>query len=155
MNVVAVIPSFDIGGQGVRLKQAFERYGGEWAVRSIVKDISYRAYPTDLPLIRRGLDELYQACGVFHARLDFEEYDRLAAKYGPKPVILHHHGSRLRRDPNRFIREQRARNAIGLVSTLDLYLLGPDDFVWLPAPYDIDALMELRHAQRPELQPRR
>lgn len=143
VNVVAVSPSFDIGGQGARLKQAFDR-DGECDFRSMVKDASFIAYPTDLPFRRKHLEELYQACDVFHARLDFGLYDELAAKYGPKPVVLHAHGTKYRADPNRFVREARARNALIVCSTLDLWLLAPDDSVWLPAVYSVDWLESLR-----------
>lgn len=141
---LAVSPSYDIGGQGARLKQAFDHHGGDWGLRSMVKDHSYLAYPTDLPFRRPHLEELYQACDVFHARLDFGLYDQLAAKFGPKPVVIHHHGSKFRANPNRFIREQRQRGAIGIVSTLDLWLLAPNDLIWLPAPYDVNWLAGFR-----------
>ena len=143
MNVVSVSPSFDIGGQGIRLKQAFNRYGDGWTFRSMVKDHGYIAYPTDLPFRRQHLEELYQACDVFHARLDFGLYDQLAAKFGPKPVLLHVHGSKYRADPNRFGREARERGAIIVCSTLDLYLLDPEQSVWVGAPYDVDWLASM------------
>ena len=143
-SVIAVSPSFDIGGQGARLKQAFDHHGGTWMMRSMVRDHNYLAYPSDLPFRRSHLEELYQACDVFHARLDFGLYDQLSDKFGPKPVLIHHHGSKFRGDPNRFIREQRLRGAIGIVSTLDLWLMAPKDLIWLPAPYDVDWLESMR-----------
>lgn len=154
MKVLAATSTFDIGGQGIRLKEAFERYGDGWALRSVAQTGSYLAYPPDLPYRRRLLEEQYQECDVFHARLDFALYDQLAAKFGPKPVVLHVHGTKYRANPHRFVREARQRGALILCSTLDLYLLGPEDSVWLAAPYNVDSLMEIRRAERPELQPR-
>jgi hypothetical protein len=143
VNVLLISRDFDIGGQGHRIVEAFRRHAPDWVVRSMVKLQTYLAYPTDLPLRRRHLEELYQQADVIHARNSFEHYDQLAAKYGPKPVVYHGHGSKLRGNPEYWIRECRKRNAIALVSTLDLYLLAPDVFEWLPAPYDIDALEAL------------
>lgn len=143
LSVLVVSGSVDIGGQGIRLVQAFRKHS-DWLLRSVVKVGSYLGYPTDLPYRRRELEELYQACDVFHARINFTEYDRLAKLYGPKPVILHGHGSALRGDPNRFIREAEERNAIVIVSTLDLYLLCPERFIWVGAPYDVDWLRSMR-----------
>lgn len=140
MNVLMVSASFDVGGQGVRWVEAFRRFAPDWLLRSMVKVTSYLAYPVDLPFRRKELERLYLECDVFHARLDFAQYDQMAAKFGPKPVIIHHHGTKFRGNPNRFLREQRQRNAIGVVSTLDLWLLAPDELIWLPAPYDVDAL---------------
>jgi hypothetical protein len=143
LKVVIASNSFDIGGQGVRIAQAFARHAPDWVVRSMSKVGSYLAYPTDLPYRRRELEELYQACDVFHARLDFTDYDRLAAKFGSKPVILHAHGTKYRADPNHWAREAAKRNALIVVSTLDLWLLNTDA-TWLPAPYDVDWLQAMR-----------
>lgn len=140
---VLIVGSFDTGGQGSRIVEAFQRHAADWDVRSMVKTTSYMAYPTDLPFRRKLLDELYPKCDVMHVRNSFEEYDRLAKLYGPKPVVIHYHGSKFRGDPNRHIVQQRERGAIGIVSTLDLYLLAPDDLEWLPAPYDVEWLAAL------------
>ena len=102
------------------------------------------AYPDDLPYRRELAEEQYQAADVVHVRNHFEEYDRLAAKFGPKPVVLHLHGTRYRGNPNATLREMRKRGAVGIVSTLDLWLLAPDDTVWLGAPYNVDELAALR-----------
>lgn len=116
------------------------------------KDRTYLDYPVDLPYRRSSLEEHYQRADVIHARNRFDDYDRLAAKFGPKPVVLHVHGTLFRSDPNRFVRQARERHAPLIVSTLDLWTLAHES-EWLPAPYDLDALMELRRAQRPDLQP--
>ena len=106
----------------------------------MAKARTYLAYPVDLPFRRQSLEKQYQRADVIHVRNDFGYYDQLAAKFGPKPDVIHYHGTAFRSDPSRLIREQRARGAIGLVSTLDLYLLAPDDLEWLAAPYDVDWL---------------
>lgn len=110
----------------------------------MVKDRQFMAYDVDLPYRRPSLEEQYQACDVIHVRNHFADYDTLAAKFGPKPVVYHAHGTKYRSDPNRWIREARKRNAIVLVSTLDLWLLNPTESTWLPAPYDVDALRAMR-----------
>ena len=144
LRVLLLSSTFDTGGQGWRITEAFRRVAPDWIVRSMAKIATYIAYPVDLPFRRAHLDELYQQADVIHCRNDFREYDRCAEKYGPKPVLIHYHGSKFRADPNRHIAVQRAHNAIGLVSTLDLWLLAPDDLEWLPAPYHVDWLESLR-----------
>jgi hypothetical protein len=143
VNVLVISWAWDTGGQGSRIAEAFvdER---DWNVRSMAHSNAYMAYPVDLPYRRRSLEEQYQAADVIHVRNHFGDYDRLAKKYGAKPVVIHYHGSRFRANPNRHIVEQRKRGAIGVVSTLDLFLLAPDDLQWLPAPYDVDQLQRLR-----------
>jgi hypothetical protein len=133
----------DTGGQGIRVVEAFRRQSPDWDVRSVAKVQTYMAYPTDLPYRRRLLDELYPQMDVIHVRNTFEDYDRLAAKFGPKPVVIHYHGTRFRGNPALYLRQQRERGAIGIVSTLDLWLIGPDELLWLPAPYSVDWLASL------------
>lgn len=143
MNVLVISWAWDTGGQGHRIAAAFAD-DPDWNVRSMAQSSAYMAYPVDLPYRRRSLEEQYQAADVIHVRNHFGDYDRLAKLYGPKPVVIHYHGSRFRANPNRHIAEQRKRNAIGVVSTLDLWLLAPEDTVWLPSPYNVDELQELR-----------
>ena len=143
MNVLWLSPNFDTGGQGSRAVEAFRKHGDGWTVRSMVKDRTYLAYPVDLPFRRNSLEEQYQACDVIHVRNKFDLYDQLAAKYGPKPVVIHFHGSTFRGNPDHYLRQMIERQALGVVSTLDLWLLAPDMLEWQPAPYDVDALASL------------
>lgn len=143
----------DIGGQGIRAVQAFHRYGGDWEVRSMAQQRQYMAYAVDLPYRKPAAAEMYQRADVIHCRLRFDLYDQFAAKFGPKPVVIHHHGTLYRGNPAFHMREAKKRDAIVVVSTLELWLLYPDDSVWLPSPYDVDALAEIRRAERPDLQP--
>jgi hypothetical protein len=140
VNVLLLSPTFDIGGQGHRIKEALERAG--ISAKSMAGP-SYHAFPEDLPLRRPPLHSLYQWADLIHCRTDFRLYDPLAKRCGPKPLVIHHHGTTFRNNSPRLIREQRERNAVGIVSTLDLWLLAPNDTVWLPAPYDIEWLASL------------
>jgi hypothetical protein len=130
----------DIGGQGIRAVEAFHRHGGDWEVRSMARQMQYMAYGVDLPFRKSLAAELYQQADLIHCRLRFDIYDQLAAKYGPKPVVMHQHGSLYRANPAHHIREAKKRGALVLVSTLELWLLYPDDSVWLPSPYDVEAM---------------
>lgn len=144
MFVLWIATGPDTGGQGSRAVKAFRRYGDEWEVRSVAKLQQYMAYETDMPFRRDSLEALYQRADVIHVRNRFDEYDRLAAKFGAKPVVIHYHGSLFRADPHKFLRKQRERNALGVVSTLDLYLISPEELEWLPSPFDVDELAAIR-----------
>jgi hypothetical protein len=137
-----MLGDFDTGGQGIRFVEAFR--GTDVELRSMVKTTQYMAYGADLPYRKRLAEELYPDMDVIHVRNHFGLYDPLAAKFGNKPLVIHYHGSRFRGDPAGHIREQRKRKAIGLVSTLDLWLLAPDELEWLPSPFDVDALAAMR-----------
>lgn len=134
-----IVGDYDTGGQGIRLVEAFRKHS-DWDVRSMAKEAQYMAYAPDLPYRMKHLEELYPACDVIHVRNHFNDYDRLAKQFGRKPVVIHYHGTKFRGNPHHYLREQRERGAIGIVSTLDLWLISPDELEWLPAPYDVDAL---------------
>lgn len=140
---VLIVGDFDTGGQGIRLVEAFRRHT-DWDVRSMARTAQYMAYGTDLPYRKRVLDEMYPKCDVIHVRNHFGDYDWLAAKHGPKPVLIHYHGSRFRSDPQNHLAQQRTRNAVGVVSTLDLWLIAPDELEWLPSPFRVDDLAAMR-----------
>lgn len=142
MKVLIVASANDTAGQGIRIKQAFDKLT-DWTVRTMAKVPTYMGYPIDLPYRKVSLEEQYQACDVIHVRNRFDTYDQLAAKFGPKPVVIHYHGTLFRGNPEHFLAQQRERKAVGIVSTLDLWLLAPDELEWLPAVYDIDWLASL------------
>jgi len=147
--VVASIHSGqDTGGQSWRLKQAFDRHAPGWTFRAMNQRQTYINYPTDLPWRRRAAEELAREADVIHWHNGYATARVL--KMTDKPAVTHHHGTMFRSDPNRFVAEQRLFGGIGLVSTLDLWLLAPDDTVWLPAPYRIDALLDMRAKARPD-----
>jgi hypothetical protein len=151
VKVLIAAGANDTGGQGWRIVQAFRDTG--WEVRSMAKVPTYMNYPVDLPFRKRLLEELYEWCDVMHVRNRFDLYDKLASKFGRKPVVIHFHGSLLRGNPEYWVKEVQKRGATALVSTLDLWLLAPDLFTWLPAPYDVDELEELRASGLPQPRP--
>lgn len=141
---VLIVGDFDTGGQGIRIVEAFRKHSPDWDVRSMARAAQYMNYGTDLPYRKRVLDEKYPQCDVIHVRNHFGEYDQLAKKHGPKPVLIHYHGTRFRGNPDAHLAQQRERGAIGVVSTLDLWLLAPEELEWLPSPFDVDWLATWR-----------
>lgn len=142
---------WDTGGQGIRIKQAFDR-NPELGVsaRSIHTDTSYFDYPTDVSSASNDLMErLFNEADVLHMRNDLGGLKRLGRG---QPVVLHHHGTRFR-EYHAQVAEQ-ARNApfpvVQVASTIDLTLLEPD-VTWLPSPYNLDELSAYRpyHVRAP------
>jgi hypothetical protein len=133
----------DLGGDGIRTKHAFARYAPGWTYNVAVRNRNYIDYPVDAAWDR--VRPLVGQADVIHARNSFKAA-RLAGAVG-MPLVIHHHGTRLRSNPGVILAEQRAaggRGAVGLAATLDLWLLAPDELEWLPAPYDLDWLASLR-----------
>lgn len=139
MNVLNISPRTDVGGSGIRLKRAFDRWT-DWTYRSVVRRTNQFAYPTDLAW--NDTPPAWAQADVVHVRQMFTPERLLRAE--PKPYVIQHHGTFFREHWRDLLDEQRRRKAIGLVDTLDLWLMAPDDLTWLPAPYEVDDLRRMR-----------
>lgn len=144
VNVLNIHAGQDTGGQGIRIKRAFDRHAPEWTYRACFdpKTFEYLGYPTDLPW--RDAKDAWAAADLVHLRNDFRTARMFERRRGEKPAVVHYHGTLFRTDPFARLAEQRRRGAIGLVSTLDLWLIAPDETEWVPAPYDLEWLTSLR-----------
>ena len=142
MNILSIHNGQDTGGQSIRIKQAFDRLVPAWSFRSIVnpQTFVYLDYPADLPW--SAAREAWAAADVVHLHNDFHTLKML--ERGRKPAIMHYHGSAFRLDPFSRLREQRKRSIAGVVSTLDLLLISPNELEWLPSPYNLEMLRDLR-----------
>jgi hypothetical protein len=134
------IGNTDLGGDGIRTKWAFDRHAPGWRYDVAMRNRNYIDYPADRPFAEAS--GLAQDADVIHARNSFRSA-RMAGGLG-KPLVIHHHGTRLRNRPADVLAEQRAHRAVGLAATLDLCQLAPEELEWLPAPYDLDFLASLR-----------
>jgi glycosyltransferase involved in cell wall biosynthesis len=147
INVVLFTSTFDTGGQGWRIKRAFERYQPDFSVRSIHTTEAYFGYPHDV-LYSAGPDNAYkltEAADIIHFRNHFGGLKRLRASGRPVGLVLHHHGTKFRAEHDVLAAEARQKGAIQLVSTLDLAVLEPD-LEWLPSPFDVSELANMRLA---------
>lgn len=141
IKVVLYTGAFDTGGQGWRIKQAFDRYQPGFEVHSIHADETYFHYPHDVRY-EAGADKSYaltEAADVLHFRNGLEGLKRLRASGRPVGLLLHHHGTRFRDEHATIAASARERRALQVASTIDLTLLEPD-VGWLPAPFDLDEL---------------
>lgn len=144
LSVLSVNAGADTAGQGIRMKQGFNRHAPDWSFHSIARTDTYIAYPIDLPWSKREVERLWDEADVVHLHNNFRTASILERRRGDKPAVIHHHGTMFRASRNELLKETRSRGAIGIVSTLDLYLMAPDELEWLPAPYDVGWLGTLR-----------
>ena len=154
LNVVLYAPLYDTGGQGWKIKRAFERYySDEFSVRSIHMMDSYFKYPYDLRYRPTEAYPIFAAADVVHMRNGLESLDRLLGERRadlPMPgLVVQHHGTRFREHHARLAAEVRAVGAVQLASTLDLTLLEPD-VAWLPAPFNLEEMASYRPSERPD-----
>lgn len=144
MKILNIHAGQDTGGQGIRIKYAFDKLAPGWTYHVTVdpKTFEYLGYPIDLPW--SAAKDAWADADVVHLRNDFRTAKMFERKRGEKPSVIHYHGTLFRTDPYSRLAEQRKRRSIGLVSTLDLWLIAPDQTEWLPAPYDLEWLASLR-----------
>lgn len=142
IKVVLYTAAWDTGGQGYRIKQAFDRYyPEEFSVRSIHTSDNYFRFPKDLTYSPPAAYELFAGADVIHMRNGLEGLKRLRpdAFEGKVGLVCHWHGTKFREEHARLAPEVAETGAIQLVSTLDLAGLAPN-LVWCPSPVDIGAL---------------
>lgn len=133
----------DTGGTGWRISQAFRNEEG-YSFRSACNPtavLPYLDYPVDVPWDMEIVRQLHAEADVFHARNDWSTYRQLGSSL---PAVMHYHGTNFRILNAQRLREQKEHKAQGLVSTLDLWLIAPDKLEWLPSPYDLEMLSDLR-----------
>jgi hypothetical protein len=145
INVVIFTHAFDTGGQGYRLKRAFDRhYYHEFNVRSIHSAETYFHFTIDLRNDVSNTFKLFRSADILHMRNEIDSLAKYAKgrerdSYG---LIFHHHGSRFRSEHEQIAVQARRAGAFQIASTLDLTLLEPD-VAWLPSPQDIAELEEI------------
>jgi hypothetical protein len=144
LTVLNIHRGQDTGGWGWRMYNAFRQHAPGWTFRSVVRPNAfvYIAYPEDLTWL--DAKRWWARADVVHLHNDFSTAKVMEKGRRPKPAVIQYHGSAFRANPSGVLEEQRKRGAIGLVSTLDLYLLSPDDLEWVGSPYDLDWLASLR-----------
>jgi hypothetical protein len=149
VNTVFILPfGADTGGVNHQIVDAFRTEPG-WLVRAMISGRNYIEYPSDLIFDYRMLGEWWRAADVIHLSHEFyrlRKVERL--KLPARPKVMHYHGTGYRERAEDLIRHQRANRAIGLVATLDLWLLNPDETEWLPCPYNLNALQSHVAASR-------
>jgi hypothetical protein len=146
VNVLNIHRGQDTGGQGWRIFDAFRRLEPGWTLRSMYRpnSFTYIEYPGDLEWDGELAKRMYAEADVVHLHNGFNTADIIERHRHRKPAVVHYHGTAFRTNPRAFLNKQGQRNATGIVSTLDLWLLKPEMLEWLPSPYNLAWLGSLR-----------
>lgn len=146
MNVLLLNMGADTGGVLIAIVRAF-RDVPDWYVRSAVTSTNYIGYEPDLPWDQCIIKQHWVDADVVHLHHNLRAPYHL--RLPKRPYVVEYHGTGFREDPSLFLKEQRRLKAQGVVSTLDLYLLAPDELEWLPAPVNVERMRAMRQ-QRDE-----
>lgn len=151
MTLNALIFNFgqDSAGIGARYASAAARGHGRFRIRSIHKTDTYIEYPFDIrtDALGTGVRKLYRDADVVHLNHTSYGYDHFD-RGDEKPILLEHHGTILRTNPARVLRQARQYDFEQGASTMDLVAIDPESITWLPAPYDLDELAAIRARHR-------
>ena len=159
MNILSVHKGQDTGGQGWRMTDAFRRLAPDWNFRSAYAPNAffYLDYPRDVnPWDGEVVKRLWKQADVVHLHNNFATakiMERLVGRMHysyakAKKAVIHYHGTTFRANPKVHLAQQAQWGATALVSTLDLWLLAPEQTQWLPAPYDLEWLYAMRKPNR-------
>jgi hypothetical protein len=140
----------------------FQLAAGEGLViRSAHQHHPYMQFPHDLTWGRIPCPEHGRACHVTDQQLShmighadvihLNNSERAALRFRiRKPMLLHHHGSLFRGNPERMLGIAKHWRMVQAVSTIDLTKPDPKVLHWLPSPYDLEELADFGNAHRRE-----
>jgi hypothetical protein len=145
VKVFNVYRGQDTGGWGHRLGEAF-RDDPDIEFRSMYapNGFLYIDYPTDLGWDRKTGVEFYRNADVVHLHNGFRTAHIFEKVSPEKPILIQYHGTLFRANPSQALHEQVRRGSVGIVTTLDLWLMAPELIEWLPSPYNLDWLAGMR-----------
>lgn len=139
MNVFSLTTGADTAGIGIGIKRAFDRYGRDISVRTMVASQNYIGYPVDIPWSKLGLQREWDRADVvqIHNSLHAHEwYDATG-----KPTVLMHHG--LSSEFHAIVEEARRLGVVQIGSTIDLSVHEPA-VIWCGPPVDIAEMQRYR-----------
>lgn len=133
MRVLSVQLGGDTGGGGWGTSRAFRGHP-TITFRSAVRRSNYLRYPADLPWPE--VEREWDRADVVHIHGSFRAWRTMG---GNKPFVMHHHGTKYRRNADLLNRAVSDLGGTAVVSTLDLLDYG-DDLTWVPQAHDLPAL---------------
>lgn len=135
----------DTGGQGIRIKQAFDRLDPSTRVRSMATKQVYIKYPRDMEPDMVAMQAEYDAADVIHQRNNMSGYAHLDHDQG-KPTVVHHQGTAYRTRSHYLNQVCQGIGALQCVSTIDLELI--HGHPWLPSPFNLPEMAAIGEAAR-------
>jgi hypothetical protein len=136
VNILSLPLGADTGGVTAAIGRAFEGQDG-WEFRSIISTLNYLDYSADLRWSRETVEHYWRWADVIHLHHNLAALSLLRRKsirVPPRSLVVEYHGTGFREAPERHLNELRRHGALGLVSTLDLWLISPRELEWLPCP---------------------
>lgn len=143
MKALIISPGQDTAGCGNALKRAFDAES-DWTVRQVVRQPSSFGYPHDIfwdattdRMVRRFAAE----ADVLHV-MEAPQIVTRFANWDHKKIVVHHLGTRYRRDP---AGGSALCQSLGATEVVDMHeLLYLPHLRWLPTPQDLPGMAAIR-----------
>jgi hypothetical protein len=147
VNVLHLHPETDTGGQSMAGKKALEAAGD--SVRVFVDHQHPFKYPLAELWDDDAVRDAYRWADVVVIHNDPSVFSKVSDG-SRKNVIVHHHGSRFRNDPDRLWQLGESIGARQVVSTIDLLLSVPRGgrAEWFPQVVDVQLMERMRETYR-------
>lgn len=145
MKIFSYSPFDDVGAFGYRMASAFDQHGpAGWEYRAVRGAPSYLQFPAHDEWNWDDIVRWWNTADVVHV------HDHIPTVGRRRPMVVTFHGTGFREAPAAHLMMAAAAGARPLVSTLDLFLLAPDDVTWCPQIDDLDALAAHRTPPHPD-----
>lgn len=146
---VLALGNDDPAGVVGRYQLATEKLGG-LRIRSAHRAAHYFEFPGDLVWDRKTepqIRQLVMEADIVHLNNSYRAVQRFGIR---KPMLLHHHGSMFRNNPEHMLGVAKHYRMLQAVSTIDLTRPDPKVLHWLPTAYDVDDLVKFGQEHRRE-----
>jgi len=144
MKVLSLPMGADTGGVTASNMRAFDGEEG-WEYRAIISTLNFISYDRDMAWTADAVTTFWQWADVIHLHHSMVAVERLrhgwkGFRLPHRPYVVEFHGTGFRENPSPYLAEMRRHRALGIVSTLDLYLLAPTAVQWIPCPVNVSAM---------------
>lgn len=139
MKLFSYSPYDDTGGLGWCLADAWHQQRPQDEYRQVCGAPSYLNYPQHDAWNWDSIQRWWRDADAVHVHDGFHNIPKTRSN-----MVVTWHGTGFRESSTELLKDQRRFGATGMVSTLDLWLLAPDEVTWEPAPHDLDYYAQLR-----------
>lgn len=139
MKLLSYSPYDDTGMLGYNLASAWDACRPEDTYHAVCGAPSYLNFPQHDPWDWRTIKRWWREADAVHLHDGFHQMP------SKRPgTVVTWHGTGFRTASDTLLQHQREHGGIGTVSTLDLWLIAPDDVMWLPAPHNLQGYRQIR-----------
>lgn len=132
MKLLSYSPYDDTGMLGYNLAAMWHQERPEDSYRQVCGAPSYLNFPQHDRWDWDNIVHWWNEADVVHLHDGFHAMPTRRRS----GIVVTWHGTGFREASTLLLKQQKRHRCIGTVSTLDLWLLAPDDVEWLPAPHD-------------------